>query len=143
MPQVTIPNYNPPLEGSRSAAVYADTELAAGLTEVNIIIGALVPLRRQTEIFAAIDLLANGIRDRNLLEDQFSGAALVTAVNIDAITSTNRRTASDLITASFADTDVAISMGATATGAQHKVMLDTAIETMKKVLLETFKNQAA
>lgn len=143
MPQVIVPNYNPPLEGSRAAITYLNTETEAGLTEVKIIIGASVPLRRQTEIFSAIDFLANGIRDRNLLDTQFLGAAMTTAVNIDNITASNRRTASDLTLVAFAPTDVAIAMGATATGSQHKVMLDTAIEMMKNVLLETFKNQAA
>lgn len=143
MPQVTVPNYNPPLEGARSKLVYEDAETEAASTEVKVVIGLGVPLRRQTEIMAAIDFLLNGIRDRNLLESQFKGSPLATAVNIDRITTADRRTASDLSLVNFAPTDIGIAMGDVATNQQHVVMLDTAIEMCKNVLLENFKNQAA
>ncbi len=145
MPQVTIPNYNPPIEGSRADAVYASVTVADPIapTEVKIGVGANVPLRRQSEIVSAIKFLANGIRDRNLLEGPFNGADLITAVNIDNITFNNRRTASSAAAASVTDDDVFISMGLTATGYPHVLPLDTAVETMTKVLLESLKDQAA
>jgi hypothetical protein len=62
-------------------------------------------------------------------------------VNIDNITTANRRTASDLSLVNFESTDVAIAMGDTATGNQQVMMLDTAIEMMKKRFLEEGKDQ--
>jgi len=142
MPQVTI-TYNPPLEGALSKIVYANTQVEPLDTELTIIVGAAVPLRRQTEIISAIKMLANGIRDRNLLEDQFKGLALVTAVSINSITANNRRTSSTFVGSSVVDTDIVIAMGLTATDHQHVLMLDTAIDAMSDVLLENFKDQAA
>ena len=143
MPQVTVPAYNPPLEGARAAIVYEATETEAGPTEVKVVIGTGVPLRRQTEIFNAIDFLKNGIRERNLLDSQFRGFPLATAVNIDNITTANRRTASDLALVGFGPTDIGIAMGDTATNYPQVVMLETAIEMLKNILVENIKDQVA
>jgi len=142
MPQVTIA-YNPPLEGALSKIVYADTEVEPTAGELTVIVGAAVPLRRQTEIFNAIKFLANGIRERNLLEEQFRNLPLVTAVSIDAITANNRRTSSTFAGSTVVDTDIVIAMGLDATDHSHVLMLDTAIEAMADVLLENFKDQVA
>lgn len=145
MSQVTLPNYNPPLEGARSKLVYASVAASSPIvaTEVKIGVGANIPLRRQTEIVNAIRFLAAGIRERNLLEDQFKGADLITAVNIDSITYNNRRTASSDVAASVTADDVFLSMGSTATGNDFVVMLDTAVDQMIDILLENIKDQAA
>lgn len=146
MPQVTLPEYNPPLEGARSKLVYASVTSSSPIvaTEVKIGIGANVPLRRQNEIVNAFRFLLHGIRERRLLEDGgFKGADLITAVNINSITAANRRTASTDAAASVTDDDVFLSMGATATGNDFVVMLDTAVEMMLNVLLENLKDQAA
>jgi hypothetical protein len=144
MPQAIIPAYNPPIEGSRSAATYADTEVDAGADDITLIVDDAVSLRRQTEIFNGLKLLVNYVRDNRLLEDGgFSGSAMTLAVNIDAATYPKVRTGADLLAVSFAAGDLALAMGATATGKQHVMPLDTAFDTLMDVLLENFKDQAA
>ena len=141
MPQAFV-SYVPPREGAKSKITYQNAANDAADNDVKIVLGASVPLRRQTEIFAAIDMLANGIRDRNLFEGQFLNTKLVTAVNINRITAANRRTASDLALVNFAATDIGIAVGVNA-AIQHRVMFDTAIANLKQRLLEEFKNQSA
>jgi hypothetical protein len=141
MPQVVV-NYMPAREGAKSKITFANTTGEASANEVKIVVGASVSLRRQTEICAAIDMLANGIRDRKLLEAQFNGVGLATVVSIDEITSANRRTSATLTGSSFAATDVGICIGTTAS-IQHRVALDTAIQNLKSRLLEELKDQAA
>ena len=141
MPQAFV-SYVPYLEGNKVEITYQNTATDALPSDVKIVLGASVPLRRQTEIFAAIDMLANGIRDRKLFEGQFLNTKLVTAVNINSITANNRRTAADLALVNFAATDIAIAVGENA-GIQHRVMFDTAIANLKQRLLEEFKNQSA
>jgi hypothetical protein len=149
MPQVTVPSYNPPIEGSRSAITYsatvviADPTPAVGATEVAVCVGDSIPLRRQTEIVSAIKFLVNGIRDRKLLDPQFKGALLYTSVPIDRITEAARKTASDIALVDTGVTDVFIAMGATASDKQHVLPLDTAFDQMIDVLLENIKDQAA
>lgn len=149
MPQVTLPNYNPPIEGARSAFVYSPTALidgalaVVGATEVAIVVEDTLTLRRQNEIVSALRFLQNGIRDRNLLDDQFKGFALYTTVPLDRITSSARLTASDNTAVGFGTGVLAIAMGATATDKQHVGPLDTAIDQMIDILLENIKDQAA
>jgi len=143
MPEAYFSNYNPPLEGSLADAQWSPSVVVDPIqpAQVTIGIGSAVPLRRQTEILSAIKLLANGIRERNLLEEQFRGVSMITAVSIDNITTSNRRTASTAATANVTNSDVFISMGETATAHSHVVMLDTAFDVLTDVLLENMKNQ--
>lgn len=148
MPQVTLPNYNPPIEGKTAVLEYSSTVLInagapVGATAVAICVGDSIPLRRQTEIVSAIKFLANGIRNRNLLDPAFKGLLLYTSVPIDRITLNGRKTASDISLVDVGDTDVFIAMGDTATDKQHVLPLDTALETMIDVLIENLKDQVA
>lgn len=148
MPQVSIPNYNPPLEGARSRLVYSSTVQIDGVTpvganEVAICIGDSIPLRRQSEIVSAVKFLAAGIRERNLLEAQFKGALLYTSVGIDRITNAGRKTSSTIGDVDTTGTDVFIAMGAGATDQDYVVMLETAFDQMIDILLENLKDQAA
>ena len=101
--------------------------------------GTDVATRRGTEITNAIDFLASGIRDRNLIDrasPDFLNASMVTMCDIDNITASNRRTSGDLATAVVTTTDIVIGMAQGVTEFGYKVMHETHIEQLKRAVIE-------
>ena len=130
-----------PADGTIKKDVVISTPLVDPTSnEIWVGIGADVPTRRGTEILSAIALLASGVRDRNLIEygsPDFAASTMVTAVSIDNITTTNRRTAADLATAVAAADDVVLAMGDAVTDiAGYKVVHEAAIEQLSRAVQE-------
>ena len=101
--------------------------------------GTDVATRRGTEIISAIDFLASGIRDRNLIDratPDFLNASMVTMCDIDIQTIGNRRTAGDLATAVVTTTDVVIGMAQSVTASGYRVMHETTLEQLKRAVIE-------
>jgi hypothetical protein len=98
-----------------------------------------VPTRRGTEIISAIDFLSSGIRDRHLIDygsPDFLASVMVTAVSIDAITESNRRTSATLLGVTPTPLDIMIGMGDVVTAAGYKVMHEAALEQLKRAVIE-------
>lgn len=106
--------------------------------------GTTVPTRRGNEIVNGITYLINGVRDRKLLEagvPDFKGNSLVSAVSIDAIQDSNRRTASGIIAVVVLDDDLVIGIGDAVTALQYRNLLDNAFEVVLRALQEfLYKN---
>lgn len=134
-----------PTKGSIKKDVVISTPLVDPTTnEIWVGFGSTVPTRRGTEITNAINFLASGIRDRNLIDrgaPDFMGASLITAVGIDNVTTSDRRTSGTLAEASVVDDDVVIGMGQTVTGLTYTVMHEAAIEQLIRAVQEwLYKN---
>lgn len=99
----------PDKDGNKLKCTYTDIALDTPGTDISLYVGDTVPLYRQSEIKNAWKWLYQGIKSRNLLDSQFSGAVLYSGASINALTINNRRTASDIAT--FNDDDVAIAIG--------------------------------
>lgn len=90
-----------------------------------------VPLYRQLEIVTGWEMLWNGVRDRNLLDEgnPFSGLVLYTAVDIDSTTEHNRRTSSDI--GFYNSTDVGLGISPQVTGTNEGTnMLEVAFNKL-------------
>jgi len=90
--------------------------------EIAVYAGDTINWARQVEMLAAWKMLYDGIRDRNLLNvgSAWKGAALYTGVNVDSITSSNRRTHAALDV--FDDNDLVIAMGPTLTAGKEAIL---------------------
>jgi hypothetical protein len=98
-----------------------------------------VPTRRGTEIISAIDFLSAGIRDRHLIDygsPDFLASVMVTAVSIDDITESNRRTSATLLGVTPTPLDIMIGMGDTVTAKGYTVMHETHLEQLKRAVIE-------
>ena len=115
-------------------------EVAAN--EVAVYFGSAVSVHRQVEILGAWEMLWNGVRDRNLLDNQFFGNTLYSGVSIDSITEANRRTASSV--ASFNADDVMIGIDDTVSAALRgaTVMYESAFEVLREKALEDYLKAA-
>lgn len=138
MPQVKVDFSN--REGSRSGATYTNATSNPAPDGLGIHVGSAISLRRQTEIISAIDLLLSHLRNRAVdLEDP---ATVVAAVNINKIAANNVRFNVGLAEVTFGTSDVAVSIDA-GVNLGYISPMNTAFETMKKVLLENIKDQLA
>jgi len=106
--------------------------------------GATVKPRRGTEILGTIEFLIAGIRDRSLIDrpaPDFKNANIVTAVDIDKRSTSNRRTSADIATSTVGDNDVAVGMGYAATEFGYKVFHEAAFEQLRRAVQEwLYKN---
>ena len=121
---------------------FTETLREVAANEVAIYFGASVSPHRQVEIMGAWAMLWNGIRDRNLLDNQFFGAVVYSGVSIDSITEANRRTESSV--ASFNADDVMIGIDDTVTAALRgaTVMYESAFESLRDNALQLYLKAA-
>jgi hypothetical protein len=132
-------NYSEPGDEVKKDVVITALLVDPTDNQIYVGFGTDVPTRRGSEIIAAIDFLASGIRDRNLIDrgsPDFLASDMVTMVDINRITVGGRRTAADLATAVVTTTDVVIGMGLTTTAKGYKVMHETYIEQLKLAVIE-------
>lgn len=117
--------------------VTQSADAPVGVDDICIRTGTLNGTTRQNEVLSAVEWLADGVRDRNLLDDQFKGAALYTWVDIDRITANGRQTDS---TGPLADTaDIVLAMGLNVTDTGQLLYIDTAIDVLIDVAMEWYK----
>jgi len=90
------------------------TPVEVAADEVAIYALAGVDLYRQNEIVNGWKWLFNGIRDRNLLDDQFNGVKCYSYSDINYLTEPDRRTSSALIDLGTDDIGVGIGEDVTA-----------------------------
>jgi len=119
--------------------VVTETPIEVPDDRVAIYALANVGLYRNLEIVSGWGFLWNGVRDRNLLDDQFSGSKLYSGTNINKKGENDRRTAS--VIASFDADDIVIALGATVTGSIKGAVipLQSAFETLTDAALEWLK----
>ena len=116
-----------------------ETPIEVPVDRVAIYALANVGLYRNLEMVSGWGFLWNGVRDRNLLDDQFSGAILYSGTNINKKGENDRRTSS--LIASFDPEDIVIGLGSTVTGSikgavvplasAFERLIDTAMEWLK------------
>lgn len=121
-------------DGDKPTMSYAETGAAVGADQISLYIGDDVPVRRQNEIFNGWKWLFDGVKSRNLLDDQFNGAILYTASDVDIMTINDRRTSTELTP--YTDTDVIIAIGSNITALNDTVTLDTAFKELRDFALE-------
>ena len=129
----------PGLDISKQDITVSGTVADPVANQVGVGFGAGVRTGRGSEIVNAMEWLLNGVRDRNLLEDgspDFNGADLVTAVSVDAIGVSDRRTSSSLAGSTFAAGDIVLTMGLTTTALQHRNIIDNAFEMLRRSVQE-------
>lgn len=83
-----------------------------------------------------------GISERNLLDDvaDFQGNSLVTAVDIDQITTSNRRTSSGLIASTVGGDDIVLAYGSAVTAVQIGMLRTTVNNLIRAVQEFLYKN---
>lgn len=123
--------------------VETDAVVDPGPAEIAIGFGDSVPEHRALEIINGWKWLWNGVRDRGLLDDQFSGALLITGAQIDSITESNRRTSSTV--GDFAADDIFVAVGTgvateAGLGRSATVMLESGFENLREFANEEFFN---
>ena len=104
-----------------TSIVITEAALAVADDEVALYANVDVPTYRQLEISDGWEWLWAGIRDRNLLDDQFAAAVLYTMVDIDQLTTENRRTSS--VFAEILANDIAIGIGINVTTLFHGAVI--------------------
>jgi hypothetical protein len=133
-------DYSPaPGDNVKKDVVITAAVLDPAATEVYVAIATNVATRRGTEIISAIDFLSAGIRDRHLIDygsPDFLASVMVTAVSINAITESNRRTSATLLGVTPTPLDIMIGMGDVVTAAGYKVMHEAALEQLKRAVIE-------
>lgn len=92
---------------------------------------------RQNEIISAWKWLYNGIRDRNLLDDQFAGAVLYTAVPLGETVSPKRKTSSVFADIAAGDAGLGISVETATLFHGAVIPLETAFRKLYNVALES------
>jgi len=118
----------PSYDGNKLNCVATDIPLETPPDDISLYIGDDVPLYRQSEIKNAWKWLYEGVKSRNLLDDQFKGSLLYTAVDINAITINNRRTSTELTP--YTDSDVIIGIGANVTALGDTNILEAAFQQL-------------
>ena len=124
--QWLMSNYNN--DGNKLDCTYVAVGAETAGSQISLYIGDAVPEYRQSEIKNAWKWLYEGIKSRNLLDDQFKGSLLYTAADINAITINNRRTSTELTP--YTDTDVIIGIGANVTALGDTNILEAAIQQL-------------
>ena len=126
------------------SVVETDVLAAPGPSEIVIAIGDTVPEHRALEIMNGWEFLYEGIRDRGLLDDQFSGAILISGASVDSLTENNRRTSSTI--GDFNDDDVLVGVGLNVAtegglGRSATVMIDAGFRQLREYANENFFNK--
>lgn len=134
--QQWISIYMPRQETVKQECVSTPIVLETPPDDISLYIGAnIVGTARGVEIVNAWRFLFNGIKDRNLLDDQFKGALLYTYVDINDITANNRRTSSDLT--GVTSDDVVIGLGLNVTAKGQTQSLASGVERLIEYAMET------
>ena len=125
----------------QSSEVKKDVTIAADMldpTDDQIFVGwgTTVATRRGNEIINALERLLDGVRDRNLLNADYQGAALVSAINIDILQISDRRTSSSVAASTVADPDIVLGMGANVTALGHTNIIDNVCEQLRRAAQE-------
>ena len=121
--------------GNKLVAEYLASGVEPAADEIAVYIGDNVPTRIQQAVtFNAWRWLWNGVKNRNLLDDQFKGAQLVTGSHFEFLSEQDRRTASNI--AFFSEDDIMIGMGADVTDLGDKVYIEAAFAQLRDFALE-------
>ena len=128
----------PGMQGWKPGVIVSVPDPVASVVSDQILIGygPLVEPHRQLEMINGWEWLWAGVRDRNLLDDQFHGAILLTGAPINSITTANRKTSS--ITDDFNDDDIFLAIGVDVTLHQKGAtqMLDSAFRMLREYAKE-------
>ena len=101
----------PDRQGWKPGTIVSVPDPVASVVSDQILIGygPLVEPHRQLEMINGWKWLWAGVRDRNLLDDQFHGAILLTGAPINSLVDASRKTSS--ITDDFNDDDIFLAIG--------------------------------
>jgi hypothetical protein len=126
--------FMPDESGDKNNIVYAAVNAEVTDDDINIYLGDDVDLGRMVEYSDGWTWLVNGVRERNLLDDQFKGSALYSQAPINRLTTPGRTTSSD-----FADItvdSVGIGIGVNVSTAGMTAMLTAAFQQLRDHALE-------
>lgn len=118
----------PARQGSKLLITQTVTPVEVDVNNIAIYTLSAVPDYRQLEIINAWRWLWNGVRDRNILTD-FAAGPVYSAVSIDKIGETDRRTSTDLV--SLNTDDVVIAIGATARSVDATNILESGFAMLR------------
>ena len=98
--------------------------------------GVAVEPHRQLEIINGWEWLWAGVRDRNLLDDQFHGAILITGSPINSLVEASRKTSSSTLDFGADDVFIALGVGVTSHRFGATQILDSGFRMLREYAKE-------